>query len=365
METKKRIPVAYNKVYPFLLLFATLVMGIGYAAVNSVTVEILGDSIVQGSSGVFIQEVTYHSSQNAVSENCIIKQSIGTMLSTKVELSSELSESYYIYNVYIYNNTPDRYIYTGTVSDEEFYTDQAGEFNEDIVYETIGIDENYILDAKTGINIQIKFKYSSTETFQNVLNSYINFSFKKVHFVTYENIDGDYRAYAIDGENFIVDFSDKNYDSLNITMNGNVVENYTYENKILTIPNVNGSIVISYENNSGGSDTPSSGIPEGKDFEVELMQQGGMHYYVVSLTNLTDTDSTGWAVYLEVPSDTKISNSYNCTPTLEEGSNILIITNASWNGVIKAGQKQYNIFGITFQTSDEDYRPTNYTALLN
>jgi len=362
METKKRVPVAYNKVYPFLLLLGTLFMGIGYASVNSVTTEILGSATLEASSGVFILEVTPYGSQNANEANCKVNQSTGTMLSTKVELSNELSESYYIYNVHIYNNTTDRYIYTGTIDDEEFYTDQFGEFNEDITYETIGINENYILDAKSGFDFQIKFKYSSDDTSQNVLNSYINFSFKKIHFVTYNNIDGNYHTYAIEGEDFVVDFGDKNYDELTITMGGTEITNYTYENKVLTIPNVTGNLVISYDN--GSSDTPSSGIPEGKDFEIEIMQQGGNHYYVFSLTNITDTDSTGWAVYIEVPPDARITNSYNCVPTKEEGSNILVITNASWNGVIKAGEKQYNVFGITFESADETYRPTNFTGLL-
>lgn len=361
MSNSNKKSTTYKKVYPFLLLFATLFMGIGYAAVNSITGNILGNATALANDGVFIETADLIAHENVSEESCNVNLSSKTTLSTSIDLGNNVN-AYCTFEVTIRNNTTDRYMYTGDFTDNEFYLDQNGAYNEDIVYEITGITENYVLDVGLTTTLQIKFKYKSSDTSQNTLNSYVNFSFKKMYSVTYDNIEGNYQNYALDGENFIVNFSDKNYDELSVKMNGEEYNNFTYENKILTINNVTGNIVITYIENE--TPPPSSGIPEGKDFEIEIMEQGGVHYYVFSLTNITTTDSTGWTVYLAVPPDAEVTNSYNCVVNHDKVNNILMISNAPWNGVIKAGEKQYNVFGITFTSADTDYYPSEFTGLI-
>ena len=43
----------------FLLLFATLFMGIGFASINSITGEIQGELIAEAQNGVFITDIQY------------------------------------------------------------------------------------------------------------------------------------------------------------------------------------------------------------------------------------------------------------------------------------------------------------------
>jgi len=361
MEKNKKIPDMYKKVYPLLLFIATLFMSVGYAAVNSVSSEIVLNATAEANNGVFISSVIHVDNQRAILENCKVNSALKTMLSTSIELSNTDPNgdpnAYYTYAVDIINNSNDKYMYTGVVHDEVFYTDANGVYNEDIIYEVTGINKNTILNANDKITVQIKFKYKNSNITQNVLNSYVNFIFEKIHSVTYINGGDNYPLYVIDGENLVVDMSNKNYTDLTITIDGINTNSYTYENKILTIPNVTGDVII-----EAYTDTPSSAIPTEKDFETIITFQGDQNYFMISLTNTTDQDATGWAVYIEVPSDTTVATFYNCK--VEKVNNVLIITNESFNGSIAAGQTGYYLAGITIKTSDTSYTPTNYTAII-
>jgi len=54
----------YNKLYPIFLLIATFFMGIGYAAINSISLNIEGTAIANYPKGLFISEVNYIESAN-------------------------------------------------------------------------------------------------------------------------------------------------------------------------------------------------------------------------------------------------------------------------------------------------------------
>lgn len=244
-EKNKKISTSYKKIYPSLIFIASLFMVVGYAAVNSISVEIKGSVIADVNPGVFIASVIYGSDNNAIIENCKLNSFLQTTLSSKIELSNEDNTSYYSYDVNIYNNSDDRYIYRGTIYDNEFYVDDTGKYNSNIIYEVIGIENNYILSPSEDIDLELKFKYNGSTITQNILNSYLYFDFRKVYDITYINIDGNkYVDYAIENEDLVINMSNEAFDSFIIKINGSEINNYTYENKILTIPNVNGDVEI-------------------------------------------------------------------------------------------------------------------------
>ena len=61
MSRKKKIaPIyKYNKIFLFLFVIATVSMGIGYASVNSVVLELSGKAAAKEIDGVYIIETEY------------------------------------------------------------------------------------------------------------------------------------------------------------------------------------------------------------------------------------------------------------------------------------------------------------------
>lgn len=54
-----------KKFYTFFILFATLLIGIGYATVNSILLDITGSAKANVQDGIFITEVKYNSNYGA------------------------------------------------------------------------------------------------------------------------------------------------------------------------------------------------------------------------------------------------------------------------------------------------------------
>ena len=70
---KKRIPPSTNKLFPILILVAVMVMGIGYASINSVIMNINGEAIAKKQDGVYITNIKYINDENSTdTENITI-----------------------------------------------------------------------------------------------------------------------------------------------------------------------------------------------------------------------------------------------------------------------------------------------------
>lgn len=161
------------------------------------------------------------------------------MLQSKVVLSEYDITSQITYQITVYNSTDYDYGYNGTVYDSEYYD------NDTIGYTISGINVGDILPAKSSLSFTITFNYKTDTITNNVLNSYINFIFKRIYTVTYENItNNNYPNIALDGTSLIIELKDPIPSSITIYMSDVKIENYTYENGILTIPNVKGNIRI-------------------------------------------------------------------------------------------------------------------------
>ena len=131
-----------NSTLLFLLLMAVLVMGIGYASINSVTGEIKGTLTANSQEGVFITDVTYVSDVGAKLSNCKINKYAGTMMQSTVELSNTNVSSSITYKVTIYNAYKTEEQFAKAIYDNEFYD------NQDITFEISGFKPGDIIKSK-------------------------------------------------------------------------------------------------------------------------------------------------------------------------------------------------------------------------
>ena len=162
-----------NKKYLLIMIIiSTFLMSIGYASINSISLDINGDLVVQAQDGVFITEVNYVSNSSAsVGESNIIGFS-KTTLNSKVVLSNSSSTSSITYRVKVYNSNSEEYKFKGSKYDENFYS------NSDITYELSNINVNDVVASKGFIEFDITFHYKDYKlSTSNILESYINFEF--------------------------------------------------------------------------------------------------------------------------------------------------------------------------------------------
>ena len=162
----------YNIILLILLVASTILMGIGYAAINSVTGEINVTVSAEAQKGVFITDIELVSEVDADTGISNINNYIGTTMNSTVALSTTNPNSEIVYKVTVYNRGDQSSTYLGALYDEEFY-DNLG-----IVFEVEGISVEDEIAPKETKEFTIKFKYKDGVIPEsNILNSYINFKF--------------------------------------------------------------------------------------------------------------------------------------------------------------------------------------------
>lgn len=310
-KKKKKIPNSYKMTFPFLLLIATFFMGIGYASINSITADISGIAVANKQDGIFITDVDYDSDNEANLDRTKIISKYQTTLNSRVVLSDTNNNSSITYKITVYNSTDDDYIFT----EVKYILGNDTYDNENISFKLINLDEKTLLPAKDSVTFYVKFYYSNNEVADNnVLNSFLNFSFKKFYSISYINIDNNnLPSYVIDKSNLILDFSNNDYDRMNVKINGSEIDNFTYENKILTINEVYGNVII-----EAISDkylvTFDSNIPVGKytgtdGFVVEEKTEAAGDYYRASFSESGVTSDLWYRI--EFPTyDYKVGSTY-------------------------------------------------------
>ena len=229
----------YKKYLPILLIIAVIFMGIGYAAVYSVSLDINGKAVAKVPSGVFISDITVSDKKNSSSNQMSADQ---TLLHTNLSLSNATIDSYVTYKVTIYNSTSSNYYYTGYSYDNSFYS------NTNVSFTVSGISVGSLISSKSSLSFTVTFKYNtSTVPNKNSLDSYISFNFKKGYTVTYENFSStsNYPTYVLDGDTLIISFGTLDA-PIEVKKSNTILSssNYTYSNYVLTIKNVNGNIHV-------------------------------------------------------------------------------------------------------------------------
>ena len=158
-----------NMTLLFLLFMSIILMGIGYASIQSVTGEITGKASSKMQDGVFITNVEYVSDVDANKDSSKIELYSGTMMKSTVKLSSTNINSQIKYKVTVYNNSEERLPFTGVRHGDEYYD------NNDIIFEVNGFKPGQTIEPKETKDIIITFKYKNNIPENTVLKSYLNF----------------------------------------------------------------------------------------------------------------------------------------------------------------------------------------------
>lgn len=274
----------------FLLSVSTIILGIGYAAVNNITLELDGNTSVKKSDYIQITNVEYKNDVLANLEESKINSFYATTISSKVALRNDINSSI-SYEVTLRNDTDKSFKYIETIHDNslQFYD------NENINYEVSGIEPGEIILPDTDKVITLTFKYKSLPIENTILNSYINIKFIKLYNIEYVDIDGDNMIKSIgENESASIEFSNP---PLNIDIVGDL--DYEYNNGLLSISNVNSDIVITGKQGS------------------QLYSTTGNNVTIGSIINPTDykstiSDFTGTYIKYTIDSNNKIFKVEGC-----------------------------------------------------
>ena len=242
-------PKLSNKIIIIMMFLATLFMSLGYATINNVIIN------VSGRGNVVIEHSVHVSVATSAHSDSTINSFSGTMLNSTVDLTNNQTETF---TITIINSTNKDYRFDQVLRDTEqslFYD------NQNITFTLNGLDRMDSLNAGSSVTFTVTFSFVNGFTPSSpsdyVLNSYINFKFRKGFSVTYNNIDTtnkNYPTIALDGTSFEVSFyGDIPYD-VKVTSGSTVLtenSHYTYTNdpnnsgnKLLTVNNVSNNLII-------------------------------------------------------------------------------------------------------------------------
>ena len=152
---KQKTPTPFYKIYPLLLFVCTCFMCVGYAVVNSITLDIKGSAIAKSQEEVFITDVNYVSNVNANLENSKIINAYQTMLNSNITLSDTDPYSSITYSITMYNSTDYDYYFEKV----DYLSDDTTYSNENIVFDIIKLlkKDNFRIDAYDVIESTLEY----------------------------------------------------------------------------------------------------------------------------------------------------------------------------------------------------------------
>lgn len=101
------------------------------------------------------------------------------------------------------------------------------------------------LGANETISITIKYKEGGYDYSNITHNVMLDFEFQPFYSVTYTNIENKgYPTEVITNDTLVVDFGSNIVPAIRVKIDGVEISNYTYENGILTVPNVTSNIEV-------------------------------------------------------------------------------------------------------------------------
>ena len=237
----KKINKAINinkRMYVLLLFFATIFMSIGYASVNKEFVSIDGSAGIISNNSFYIRTVNYDSDSGADVNSSQINDFSNMILNSSITLGNSQSSTI-TYAITINNTTNKNYAYSGTSYSNNFYD------NPNITYTISSLSVGDTIYANSSKTFYINFSYAGSNTSNPTLNSYIVFNFDTYYSITYQNINTT-------GQNYPTRIL-ASETSKTITFNGDVPYdvsitpssiNYTYNNGVLTLNNVDSNVSI-------------------------------------------------------------------------------------------------------------------------
>lgn len=271
--------ILYSSFIFVCFLFSCIV----YASISSVGMEVDGIAKAEVQDGIFITDVVYSSGNDADEANSSIKSFYQTMMSSHIELGTNTNSSI-TYTISLYNNSDDLYRYNGPKYDSEFYD------NSNITFKIEGLNIGDTISPKDKLSFTITFYYSDTSNISNnILNSYITYSFQKIYTVTYENLTNTtLPTYVVSGEDYVANIGVADY-KISIYISNNLLtkNEYTYNNGTITITKPTGNIRIVYTEDKNMNDEI---IPEKKeDGTGAKLSDNFTSEYVSSDTEIKDS----------------------------------------------------------------------------
>jgi len=279
MKKKVNKIVLYSSFVFAFFLFSCIV----YASISSVGMEVDGIAKAEVQDGIFITDVVYSSGNDVDEANSSIKSFYQTMMSSHIELGTNTNSSI-TYTISLYNNSDDLYRYNGPKYDSEFYD------NSNITFKIEGLNIGDTISPKDKLSFTITFYYSDTSNISNnILNSYITYSFQKIYTVTYENLTNTtLPTYVVSGEDYVANIGVADY-KISIYISNNLLtkNEYTYNNGTITITKPTGNIRIVYTEDKNMNDEI---IPEKKeDGTGAKLSDNFTSEYVSSDTEIKDS----------------------------------------------------------------------------
>ena len=93
INKKGNISLLGSKSLLLIILFAILILGIGYAQVSNVSLHINGTATAEMEKDILITNIVFDSSNNANQNDCIIREPYLTLMNSTITLGDTLSST--------------------------------------------------------------------------------------------------------------------------------------------------------------------------------------------------------------------------------------------------------------------------------
>lgn len=177
------------KFFSILLVVATLFMGVGYASINAISLDIIGEMTAYAQDGIFITEVSYLESSYADINNSKVLNSSKTNFNSSITLLNN-PNAYITYKITLYNSyDKDYYLYNvNYLNGTDTYS------NSNIAFEIEGLTYNTKIPSNGYLTFNLRFHYGNTSAsnVNNTLKSILNFNFVEATSYELQSIYGDY-----------------------------------------------------------------------------------------------------------------------------------------------------------------------------
>ena len=182
----KKRKINIKKYLPVFILFSILAFSIGYAAINSINMNISGNVQAKSVKEIQITNIEVVSMKAVSVENCNVTAMANSSINSTITLSSTDPSSSITYRVTIYNPTSIDYVFKRAIYGEDWYD------NENILFILRNIDTTTKLKKTSSISFEITFFYKDTTLQENnILNSIINFEFEPAYIYLKEKIKSE------------------------------------------------------------------------------------------------------------------------------------------------------------------------------
>ncbi len=357
-----------KKYFPILILVATIILGVGYASINNILLEITGDLTAKLTQSVVITDIEVYEKVSASNKNPIADE---TLIQDTITLSSnptESSSTKLTYKINVYNNSNYDMGYDSTIYDtgmsSEFYS------NPNIIFEVKQLtSDNQIIDypktsklpSKSEVTLLLTFKYKDGVTpteENNTLKFFVNLIYKKWYSVTYKNIENSTLPEGIlENDTLTVNLSNDIPINLGVERTNKVSTDYSYNNNILTLNNVTGPVIVhdAYYN-VYNNDTLSNYAYTLNEAHSKITSSGEIRTMQDVVDNSTMTVSSGKTINLNT-NQNKITTSK--TITVNTGGTL----NINGNGTIQNDTSM--MLKIQGDVTIDDSTTKLYTSNIN